>query len=153
MPWGHRVGHYWATSPSLFTFTSQNPVMNPANIAICFLWFESFQFSSVAQSCTTLCDPMDCSTPASVCVTNSQSLLYSCPLRQRCHPTISSSVVPFSSHLQSFPESGSFAVSQFFASGGQSIGASVSASVLPMNTQGWFPLGLSGLISLRMKSF
>ena len=67
------------------------------------------------------------------------------------HPTISSSVVPFSSCLQSFPASGSFPVSQFFASGGQSIGASASASVLPMNIQGWFPLGLTSLISFLSK--
>ena len=70
------------------------------------------------------------------------------PSRRWCHPTISSSVVPFSSCLQSFPESGSFSVSQFFASGGQSIGASASASGLPMNIQGWFPLGWTGLTSL-----
>ena len=70
----------------------------------------------------------------------------SCPSSQWCHPTISSSVVPFSSLLQSFPASGSFPMSQFFASGGQSFGVSVSASVLPMNIQDWFPLGLTGLI-------
>ena len=75
----------------------------------------------------------------------------SCPLSQWCHPTISSSVIPFSSCLQSFPASGSFPMSQFFASGGQSIGASASASVLPMNIQDWFPLGLTGLISLLFK--
>ena len=75
----------------------------------------------------------------------------SCPLSWWCHPTISSSVVPFSSCLQSFPASGSFARSQFFASGGQSIGVSASASVLPMNIQDWFPLGLTGLISLQSK--
>ena len=63
------------------------------------------------------------------------------PLSQWCHPTISSSVIPFYSCLQSFPASGSFQMSQFFASGGQSIGASASASVLPMNIQDWFPLG------------
>ena len=68
-----------------------------------------------------------------------------------CHPTISSSVVPFYSCLWSFPASGSFPVSQFFASGGQSIGASVSASVLPMNTQDWFSLGWTGWISLQSK--
>ena len=68
-----------------------------------------------------------------------------------CHPTISSSVIPFSSCLQSFPASGSFPVSQFFTPGSQSIGASASASVLPMNIQGWFPLGLTGLISLQHK--
>ena len=75
----------------------------------------------------------------------------SCPLSQWCHPTISSSVVPFSSHLQSFPASGYFLVSQFFPSGGQSIGVSASASVLPMNIQNWFPLGLTGWISLQSK--
>ena len=73
------------------------------------------------------------------------------PLSQWCHPTISSSVVPFSSCPQSFPASGSFPVSQLFASGGQSVGVSVSASVLPVNIQGWFPLGLTGLISLQSK--
>ena len=76
---------------------------------------------------------------------------YSCPSSQRCLPTISPSVVPFSSCLQSFPASRSFPVSQFFTSGGQSIRASASASVLPMNIQGWFPLGLTGLISLLFK--
>jgi len=76
---------------------------------------------------------------------------YSCPWSQWCHPTISSFVIPFSSHLQSFPASGSFPVSQFFALGGQSIGVSVSTSVLPMNIQDWFPLGLTGWISLQSK--
>ena len=75
----------------------------------------------------------------------------SCPSSQWCHPTISSSAIPFSSCLQSFPASGSFPKSQFFASGGQSIGASASASVLPMNIQDWFPLGLTGWISLQSK--
>ena len=75
----------------------------------------------------------------------------SCPLSRWCHPTISSSVIPFSSHLQSFPASGSFQMSQFFASGGQSTGASDSASVLPMNIQDWFPLGWIGWISLLSK--
>ena len=75
----------------------------------------------------------------------------SCPLSRWCNPTTSSSVVPFSSCLQSFPASGSFPVSQFFTSGGQSIGASASASILPMNIQGWFPLGLTGLISLQFR--
>ena len=75
----------------------------------------------------------------------------SCPLIQRCHPTILSSVVPFSSCLQSFPASGSCPVSPFFKSGGQSIGASASASVLPMNIQDWFPLGWTGVISLQSK--
>ena len=75
----------------------------------------------------------------------------SCPLSQWCHPIISSSIVPFSSYLQSFPASNSFPVRQFFALGGQRIGVSASASVLPMNIQDWFPLGLTGLISLQSK--
>ena len=75
----------------------------------------------------------------------------SCPLSQWCHPTISSSVVPFSSHLQSFPASEYFQMSQFFTSGDQSIGLSASTSVLPMTTQDWFPLGWTGWISLQSK--
>ena len=76
----------------------------------------------------------------------------SSPLSLWCHPTISSSFVPFFSCLQSFPASGSFPMSQFFASGGESIGASALALVLPVNIQGWFPLGWTGLISLVSKS-
>ena len=73
-----------------------------------------------------------------------------CPLSWWCHPTISSSVI-FSSHLQSFPSSGSFPWNQFFVSGGQSIGVSASTSVLPMNTHNWSPLGWTGWISLQSK--
>ena len=76
---------------------------------------------------------------------------HSCPLSRWCHPTISSSVVPFSSCLQCFPASGSFLRSQFFTSGGQSFEVSASASVLPMNIQDWFPLGWTGWISLHPK--
>ena len=75
----------------------------------------------------------------------------SCPSNWWCHPTISSFVVPFSSHFQSFPASESFPMSQLFTSGGQSIRASASASVLPMNIQDWFPLGWTGWISLQSK--
>ena len=75
----------------------------------------------------------------------------SLPLSRWCHPTISSSVIPFSSCLQSFTASGSFPMSQFFASGCQSIGVSASASVLPVNIQDWFPLGWTGWISLQSK--
>ena len=74
-----------------------------------------------------------------------------CPSSWWCHPTISSSAVPFSSCLQSFPASGSFPMSQLFASGGQNIGVSASKSVLPMNTQDWYPLGWTGWISLQSK--
>ena len=86
-----------------------------------------------------------CPSPAPKACSNS------CPSSWWCHPTVSSSVIPFSSHLQSFPASGSFSPSQFFTSGGQSIGVSASASVLPMNIQGWFLLGLTGLFSLQFK--
>ena len=75
----------------------------------------------------------------------------SCPLSRWYHPVISSSVVPFFSCLQSCPASGSFPMSQFFTPGGQSIGVSASASVLQMNVQGWFPLGLMGWITLQFK--
>ena len=75
----------------------------------------------------------------------------SCPLSWWCHPTISSSVVPFSSCLQSFPASGSFQMSQLFASGGRSIGVSASISVLPIKTQDWFPLEWTGWISWQSK--
>ena len=111
------------------------------------------QFSSVAQSCPTLCNPKDwiqharppCPSPTL------RACSYSCPLTQWCHPTISSSVVSFSSCPESFPASASFQMSQFFASGSQSIGASTSASVLPMNTKNWCPLGWTGWISLQSK--
>ena len=83
--------------------------------------------------------------------TISWSFLNSCPLSQWCYPTISSSVAQFFSCPQSFPASGSFQMSRLFTSDGQRIGASASASVLPVNIQGWFPLGLTGLISLQSK--
>ena len=106
---------------------------------------------SVAQSCLTL-QPhglqharLLCPSPFPGTCSNS------CLLSRWCHPTISSSVVPSSSCLQSFPASGSFSMSNFFTSGGQSIGVSASASVLPMNIKGWFPLGLTCWISLQSK--
>ena len=100
-------------------------------------------FSSVTQSCLTLCDPMDSSTPGFP--VHHQLAELAQTHVQWCHPTNSSSVITFSSRLQSFPALGSFQMSQFFASGGQSIGASTSASVLPMYIQDWFPLdGLVG---------
>ena len=84
-------------------------------------------------------------------ITNFQSLLKLMSINRWCHPASSSSVAPFSSYPQSFPASGSFPVSQFFTSGGQSIGASASASFLIMNIQGWFPLELTGVIFLQFK--
>ena len=102
------------------------------------------------QSCSTLCDPIDYSMQASCPSPTLGTCSNSCPSSWWRHPTISSSVIPFS-YLQSFPASGSFPMSQFFASGAQSIGASASASFLPMNIQDWFLLGLTGLISLQSK--
>ena len=107
------------------------------------------KFSSVAQSCPTLCNPMDtrppCPSPTPGAYSNS------CPSSRWCHPTISSSVVPFSSHLHCCPASRSFPMSPFFTSGGQSFGVSASASVLPMDIQDWSPLGLTSWISLQSK--
>ena len=109
----------------------------------------SVQFSLAAQSCLSLFKPMNCRLPCPSPTPGAYS--NTCPLSWWCHSTISSSVIPFSSHLQSFPASGSFPRSQFFASGGQSIGVSASASVLPVNIQDWFPLGRTGFISLQSK--
>ena len=108
----------------------------------------SVQLSSVTHLCLTPVTPWTAARQASPSITNSQSLLNPLPLYWWCPPTISSSVVPFSSCLQSYPGSGFFPVSQLIASGGQRIGVSASVSVLPMNIQSWFPLGLTGLISL-----
>ena len=94
---------------------------------------------------------MNCSTPGLCPSPTPGSYSNSCPLSQWCHPTISSSVVPFSSHLQSFPASESSSMSQLFASGGQSIGVSASVSVFPMNIQDWVPLWWTGWISLLSK--
>ena len=100
----------------------------------------------------TLCNPMDCRTPGFPVYHQLPEFAQTpCPLRQWCHPTISSSVVPFSSCLQSSPVSGSFKMSKFFASGGWSIAVSASASVLLRNIQDWFPLRWTGWISLLSK--
>ena len=107
--------------------------------------------TSVAQSCPTLPphglqqSRPPCPSPTPRAYSNS------CPLSRWCHPMIPSSVVPFSSYLQSFPSSGSFQMSQFSSSGGQSIGISVPTSVLPMNIQDWFSLGWIGWISSQSK--
>ena len=121
------------------------------NIVIFWVNLEnSVQFSRSVMSCSLRPHGLQhtrlpCPSPAPRVYSNS------CPSSRGCHPTISSSVVLFSSHLQSFPASGSFPMSQLFASGGQSIGASASASVLPMNIQDRFPLGWTGWISLQSK--
>ena len=109
-----------------------------------------YRFSSVSQSCLTFCNLMECNTPGFPVHHQLPELTQAqCQLSQWCHSTISSTVVPFPSHLQSFPASGSFPMSQFFASGSQSIGASPLASLLPMNIQDLFPLGWTGWISLQ----
>ena len=116
-----------------------------------YIYHVSVQFSSFAQSCPTLRphesqhDRSPCPSPTAGVHPNS------CPLSRWCHPTISSSVIPFSSCPQTFPASGSFQMSQLFASGGQSIGVSASTSVLPMNTQDWSPSGWTGWLSLQYK--
>ena len=120
--------------------------------------------SSVTQLCLNPCDPMDYSMPGFTVHHQLPELArlhcssptpracpHSCPLGWLCHQTISSFVFPFSSHLQSFPASRSFPMSQFFPPGGQIIGVSTSASVLAMNTQDWSPLGWTGWISLQSK--
>ena len=112
----------------------------------------SIQFSSVAQSCLTLCDPHKPQHTRPPCPSPTPGVHPNpCPLSRWCHPTISSSVTPFSSCPQSFPASGSFLMSQLFASCGQSIGVSASTSVPLMNTQDWSPLEWTGWISLQSK--
>ena len=115
----------------------------------------SFPLGNLLFSCLAISDSsrlrklqharLPCPSPAPGVYSNSR------PLNQWCHTAISSSAIPFSSCLQSFPESGSFPMRQFFASGGQSIGVSASTSVLPVNIQDWFPIGLTGWISLQSK--
>ena len=121
-------------------------------LQLIFFFFTStdFYYYPVQFNCSVMSDSLwpharlPCPSPAPGDCSNS------CLLNQWCHPTISSSVVPFTC-LQTFSASGSFSMSQFFTSGGQSIGASASASVLPMNIQDWFPLGGTGWISLQPK--
>ena len=162
-----RVGHNWVTKHStaqhilnLHQFALEKILNYCLYVSAKYNWYfnqmfmryklNCLQFSSATQSCPTLSSPMDharlpCPSPTPRVYSNS------CPSSLWCHPTISSSVVPFSSCLQSVTASGSFQMSQPFASGGQSIGVSASASVLLMNIQDRFPLGLTNLISLQSK--
>ena len=114
-----------------------------------FTEFPSSLFSLVPKSCPAVCDPMECSTPGFP--VNHQLPELTQTHVHRVGDAIQPSVGRFSSCLQSFPASKTFLVSQFFASGGQSIGVSALASVLPMNIQDWFPLGLTAFISLQFK--
>ena len=135
--WGGRIA-----SNSSFYFTR-----------LCSFSDRSVQSSLVQLlSCARLfATPWTAARQSSLSITKSRSLLKLMSINQWCHPTISSSVIPFSSCLQSFPASESFPVSQHFTSGGQSIGVSASTSVLPMNIQDWYPLRLTDLISLLPK--
>ena len=151
---------YWSGGPCLAPGDLPNPVMEPASLKSPALEGRFFTTSGTCQysvqfSLSVVSHSLPphglqharppCPSPTPGVYSNS------CPSSRWCNPTISSSVIPFSSHLQSFPESGCFPMSYFFTSGGQSIGISASASVLPMNTQDWFPLGWTGWISLQSK--
>ena len=154
------------THPKSFTFSSLSTdalncvrhspsPLNPCGASLCHEKFALHYGCSVQFSCSVVSDslwlnglqharpPWPSPTP--------RACPNACPSSRRCHSTISSSVIPFSSRLQSFPALGSFLMSQFFTSDGQRIGASASASVLPMNVQDWFPLGWTGWISLQSK--
>ena len=113
--------------------------------------YHSVQFSSVTQSCQTLCDPMNCSMPGLPVHHQLPEFTQTHILSQWCHPAISSSVIPFSSGPQSLPASESFPMSQCFAWGGQSTGVSALASFLPKKSQGWSPSEWTGWISLQSK--
>ena len=106
---------------------------------------------SITKSCLTLCNSMNCSMPGLPVHYQLKAYSYSCPSSRWCHPTISSSVVSFSSWPQSFPASRSFRMNQLFASGDQSTGVSASTSVLSMNIQDWSPLGWTGWIFMQSK--
>ena len=134
------LSRQWAERSLGILFTCSRPGKGPV------------KFSSVAQSCWILCDPHGLQHSRPPCQLPTPGVYpNSCLLSWWCHPTISSSVIPFSSCLQSFPASGYFQINQLFSSGGQNIGVSASTSVLPANTQDWFPLGGTGWISLQSK--
>ena len=137
----------------VFLLWVQNNSMIPKSIKISKIWWLSFWYLLLSHSVmSNSLRPhglqharLPCPSPTPGACSNS------CPLSWWCHPTTSSSVTPFSSCPQSFPASGSFPMSQLFASGAQSTGASASASALPMNIQDWFPLGWTSWISLQSK--
>ena len=130
---------------------------NPFSLCFCHqeTHWQYYIHSSVQFSCSVMSNslrPHESQHARPPCPSPSPGVYsHSCPLSWWCHPAISSSVIPFSSCPQSLPASGSFPMSQLFASGGQSIGVSASVSVLPMNTQDWSPLGWNGWISLQSK--
>ena len=136
-----RIGTPWKTTYHLF-------INHNHQFSLCFFSFSSVELLSCVwlfATPWTAAPQLPCPSPTPGACSNS------CPSSQWCHPTISSSLIPFSSHLQSFPESGFFPMSQLFASGGQSIRVSASSSALPMDSQDWFPVGWTGWISLQSK--
>ena len=139
----------------LFGNSSINNILISKIISITYKVYLNYIFSSVQFSCSVMSDSLWPHEPQHTrsAYPSPTARVYTnpCPLSLWCHPTISSSVVPFSSCSQSFPASWSFPMSQIFASGDQSIGVSASTSVLPMNTQVWSPLGWNGWISLQSK--
>ena len=147
------ITNEWLALSNKIHFLDLNPAFIPCSwMGISHSYFQIVQFSRSVMSDSLRPHGLQharfpCPSPTPRAYSNS------CPLCQWCNPTISSSVVPFSSHLQSFPASGSFPMSQFFSSVGQRIGVSASASVLPMNIQDWSPLGWTGWISLQSKRF
>ena len=152
-PRGRARDQSWRSKSKLIAFTKLIVYLERLN-GVSSSELGAFQFSSVQLSSVVSgsLQPHGLQHTRPPCPSTTPRLYSnSCPLSQWCQLTISSSVVPFSSCLQSFPASGSFQMSQFFASGGKSIGASASASVLPMNIQDWFPLGWTGCISLQSK--
>ena len=143
----HRVGHDWSD------LAAERKLHRSILLITKVAKAKNSQFSSV-QSLNRVrlfATPWTAVCQASLSITTPGVYSSSCPSSWWCHPTVSSSVIPFSSRLQSFPTSGSFQMSQLFTSGGQSIGVSASTSVLPMNIQGWFSLGWTGWISLLSK--
>ena len=148
--WAMELLSFWKRIQINFWIFSSDYLLNGW-----WIWFLKYVFSSIQFSLSVVSDSLPlhelrhtrppCPSPAPGVYPNS------CPLSRWCHPTISSSVIPFSSRLQSFPASGSFQMNHLFASGGQSIGVSASTSVLPMNIQDWFPLGWTGWIPLQSK--
>ena len=153
----HRNGNYvtiintFDKNTSVFLSQSYNIILLSSYEILHYLQKLISCCCSVAKSCLNLCDPMDYSMPGFPALLSSRVCSNSWPLSQWCHPTISSSVTPFSSCPLSFPASGSFPMSRLFTSRGQIIGVSASTPVLPINIQNWFPLGWAGWISLLSK--
>ena len=138
-------------NPSPCSLLHQILVYESNSVSVCRMNGGSSQSVQSLSHVQLFATPWTAAHQASLSIANSRACSNLCPSSWWCHPTLSSSVVPFSSHLQSFPASGSFQIDQLFALSGQSIGDSASASVLRMNIQDWFPLGSTGWISWQSK--